>query len=546
MSTSSSSRTLSLHERYASARRCVNSASVVCVAAILQLDPAQQEDTIQSFDALRRHLTQRIDHVLEQFPLLGYCVQASRSKTPRWAPVVPAPTSKDILHVGTPMFQQGTKSDTSALLSKAILEEQLALPKTTQLEKGPLWRVQLVPIRTEQGDTSSCLLVLATDHVINDGRGTLNLFQLLLQSSPSSPSHPPTAIAIPPASDKIFSFHPSASYLLGEVWRELILPKLPFPKKLKAKLKGPESWPASSPSLARKRRHSDLEQPEVVRTPKECKPDLELVLVSSPRLISNIKALSKAHLHPKSRKPATIHSIIHTLSLVALYAAISRSHSSDVSQFKLNLGSATPISLREEESPSRKRSKKSPHQPLPVTSGNYVSSFASTYRLSARETFWTFTHRFSTSLSSPRGQRLAKQHMGLLAYIPDFETKPREEEDQVESALGGVSEWDGKYRNGWEKFFGDRASSSAPFDSALTENLSIALSTRPDAFADNQLFQRFKRYLRRLVLDFAAENVTVEKVKSSQESHQEKKRIKLDLTQDITFATLVTYLIASE
>ncbi len=47
--------------------------------------------------------------------------------------------------------------------------------------------------------------------------------------------------------------------------------------------------------------------------------------------------------------------------------------------------------------------------------------------------------------------------------------------------------------------------SSTNADGAKMQNLSIALSTRPDAFKDKLLHKRFERYLRRIVLAFATD-----------------------------------------
>ncbi len=180
-------------------------------------------------------------------------IDGARSSKPRWSPVEPKPSAKQILHTGSRnSAQQSGNDDVEWFLSNAVLSEQLALPTTTDQEKGPLWKVQLNLVANDR-----CLVVLSTDHVINDGMGTLNLFRLLLGADDSPPpalTTSPTSAAIPPASDKIFSFKPSLGYMLGVVFDELILPILPIPKKLRAKLRGPVSWPISSPSTSKKRK----------------------------------------------------------------------------------------------------------------------------------------------------------------------------------------------------------------------------------------------------------------------------------------------------
>ncbi|SJX65810.1 uncharacterized protein SRS1_16365 [Sporisorium reilianum f. sp. reilianum] len=579
-----SPRNIGLHERYAVARRCVDSPSIVSAAAILRLVPDSKALNVDAaFSALRAHLAHRIDLALAQFPLLGYCVDAPRSKAPRWAPIRPAPTSSDILHIG-PAISEG---EASTLLSRAILAEQSALPAATQLDKGPLWRVHV----SQVGGSAKCVVVLSTDHVVNDGRGTLNLFQMLLRADPLEG----TAQPIPPASDKIFNFKPSTGYMLGVVWQELILPKLPLGRKLKAKLRGPVSWPAS-PAASR----ATL---DVARLPKTCPSTLDIMFVTAPHLISNLKALAQQHIDRTSRtqKAATLHSIIHTLALAALYAAIAQSHSIDaeaLTRFELVLTACTPISLREEERASKRRrgetlarAVESAAVPLPATTGNYVSSYTHDFRVRGSGGFWRCANWFAAHLASPRGRTLAKQHMGLLAYIPDFDAshkRKRTDEDEVEKSLGGLGA--DAYANGWEKFFGDKAASPTAFDSALTvsnlglidinnvaipadhahwavdtatwaqshtpqgeafgidlvgyaadeaQTLSIALSGRPTAFADAQLLDRFRSFLQRLVVAFAEGTPG----KLSQESQDA--RVQLDLSADPSFASLARFLISS-
>ncbi|EST07194.1 hypothetical protein PSEUBRA_003363 [Kalmanozyma brasiliensis GHG001] len=591
MSTSTTpTRSLGLHERYAVSRRCVNSPSSVSAAAILQLDLAsasRQGDIDRAFDALRCRLETRIDQAFAQYPLLGYCIQSPRAKAPRWSSITPTPTFRQILHTGAPVTKQAGAQGANKLLSQAILDDHISLPKSTNLEKGPLWKVTLSRIESEP----ACLVVLSTDHVINDGRGTLNLFRFLLQSQEPEATAAPID-PIPPASDKIFNFRPSIGYLLHEAFKELLLPHLPLPKKAKLKLQGPTSWPASpSPTTT-------STEYDIVRTPKLCQPTLDILLITAPHLINNLKSLARTHVDPSNpaARAATLHSILHTLSLVALYAAVAVSHEANLDDFALVLGTATPISLREEVRPSKRRrgfplspSVEVAPVPLPFTSGNFVSSYADTYTLHPTTRFWAFTNDFATTLASPRGKSLARQHMGLLGFIPDFERSTNrkrklDEEEEVDSSLGGRDE---AYANGWEKLFGERAASRTPFDSAMTvsnlglldveslggdgwrvreatwaqshtpqgeafgldvvgfvtgeeQTLSIGLSCRPSAFRDEELRKRFRGYLERLVRAFAVEPVHG---KLSQETNDGEAR--LDLTQEINFAGLTRFLTSS-
>ncbi|ETS64326.1 hypothetical protein PaG_01171 [Moesziomyces aphidis] len=489
-------RSLSLHERYSVARRSVESPSIVAAAALVHLDASDQ-----AFEQLQAHLARRIDSALQLYPLLGYCVQSPRSRKPTWAPMAKAPTSSDILRLGAAV--DGVAGD--KIMAQALLGVQLSLPETSALETGPLWQVQLHRVQDSQG----ALVVLATDHAINDGRGTLNLFRFLLQAT-----EPPNAPAaeMPKASDVVFDFKPSVRYMLGMVWKELLLPKLPLPSKLATKLRGPVSWPEAPVSA---------QTNEVGRCPKGCAPALDTMLVSAPQLITNLKQLAHAH-NPAEGKPATLHAVLHTLALAALYAAIARPlEAHALGEFDMVFRTGTPISLRT-DAPG-----------LPEVSGNYVSSYTCKTTLRGGVPFWTEANRFSAKLASPRGRNKAKHHMGMLAYIPDFEGDPE------------------AYANGWEKFFGSRMESSTPFDAAFTVSnlgmidlstlhgqgwkvtdaswaqshtpqgeafgidvlgyntsgqqcLSIGLSSRPSAFQDKALHDRFVSYLNHLVRAFAS------------------------------------------
>ena len=536
---SSAPRTLSLHERYAVSRRCIGSASVISVAAILRLT-ASVQDAGQPFEALQRHLEARIDQALVAYPLLGYCVVNSRSKAPRWSAVLPTPTSKDVLHIGPTLGAQPHMK----LLERSMLSEQASLVANTQLERGPLWK--LVLQRVQGG---SCLVVLSTDHVINDGRGTLNLFSLLLSSSPL-PS--PACDPIPPASDRLFDFAPSTSYMLGVVWQELVLPKLPLPRSIKVKLSGKVSWPASCPN-------------DLVATPKDCAPALNVIVVSTPDLIAKLK--NQARLHSEGGKPATIHAMLHHLALVALYAATTANGQQQV------LGSCTPISLRDQP-PATKRRSSTPT--LPATTGNYVASYTENFRLSASSSFWHLINRFSLRLASRAGRSAAQQHMGLLAYIPDFESQPQ---NSNHDSVGKSPSSEIKFANGWEKFFATKTSSKQPFDSAINvsnlgpihlsspipaytldsltwsqshtpqgdafgldvlsaspDSFSLALSSRPGAFKDAELHKTVGSFLQRLVVAFAKDD--------GKEGHEDKQR--LDLSKDVTVGELTKFLVETQ
>lgn len=570
-------------------------------AALLRLDSTAAttvgpEDEASAFQALVSHLEQRIDTVLSQYPLLAHCVQSPRSRSPTWAPIVPTPTSKDILHVGPKInvTHDAEVRDMTKLLSKTLLEQQSVLSASTDLERGPLWRVQLNPVEGVCGQALPwCMVVLATEHVVNDGRGTLNLLQMLLQRAQPVP---PQLTTIPPASDAIFDFKPSTGYMLGVVWQELVLPKLPLPRKITAKLRGSTSWPATASSA------SGGAKSDLVRPPKDCDPASHVILVSAPNLITNLKRLAQEHVEPKSgtKKAATLHAIVHTLALASLFAAIAQprmqAKGTALDNLSLVMGTGTPISLRNEGFAAAQSKKRGltlapavesarVDAPLPATTGNFVSSHVDTIEVHGGDTFWRLTNRFASNLSSLQARKVAKQRMGMLSYIPEFNKSAVGDQDEADRAPATA------YANGWEKFIGDKVESATPFDAAFgvsnlglidvsqlgvecteqrrwnvavatwaqapapqgeafcidvvglsgTPNhdqmLSVTISTRPAAFADAALHHRFYTYLNHLLLTFAAHQPDPTPPTTSQ--------TQLDLSTDPTFASLARFLALS-
>lgn len=582
----STTRSLGLHERYSVARRCVNSASIVTAVALLTLDsPTPQNDLSHTLQALERHLENRIEYALTQYPLLAHCVDSSRSRKPYYAPIVPHPTSKQILKLGDKIPAEQSE-DVEGLFAQTILDQEKSLLASTKLDQGPLWSVLIRHIEGTADSPPGCLVALSTDHVVNDGRGTLNLLRLLL--SPQTPAFDPSlATTLPPASDKLFDFTPSLAYFLNIFVKELVIPNLPLPSSWKAKLLGPVAWPASPLPGA------GVES-QLARSPKTCEPALSILLLSAPKLITNLKQLAKRHIGPKSgtKKAATLHAVVHTLALVALYAALAAPHHYvNWEQFEVLVKSSTPISLRD-DSPAAKGKRFFTLSPaveasssgLPATSGNFVSSYSDDYRLHPKQTFWGMTNAFATSLASREGRDRSRWHLGMLKYIPDFDNSHK-------------PGFDAEYVNGWEKFFHSRIHSDKPYEGAFTvsnlglvelsslgidceggkgrwrvrkvswaqshtpmgeafgvdivgfttgeaeESLSLGISSRPTAFRDEGLYERFIRYLRRLVLAFAEdEEGEAGRRKFSQETGREG----LDLREDLEFSALARWLIQSD
>lgn len=562
------SRNLSLHERFSVSRRNVGFPPVVVAAAILELDV----DAGDSIAALGRELERKIEALFVQYPLLGCKVVDSRSRTPSWAPISPAPTAHDVLLISDMIPEDSGSNDD--VLSRVLAAELASIRTTSDQQQDPLWRVCLTPLNPRQ-----CIVNLTCDHVLNDGRGTLTLFQLLLKRDEPEANivinmaEKPIAQAlhIPPASDKIFDFRPSTSYMVGVIFHELVLPVLPLPGWVKDKLRGPAAWPATP-----------LQSPEptpvstrtvLKASPRECAPVTRVNLFTGANFINNLKRAAQSHIHTGSAsgsnpKAASIHAVIHSLAMTALFAALASDHGAEsaLEELELCFGSETPVSLR--HSPADMpacsavcaQSGALNDPTLPATTGNFVSCFQYSTQVRGSDCFWTTTNGFARQLASKQGRKAAKHTMGMLAYIPDprmaapaapHDVAEKHDVAQADAEAGNSAA--PAYRTGWEKFFGEKARSSTPFgssveisnlglidvgrattrrkvvacawaqfkapvssafnmdvvgytspDDSTTQTLAITLGARPTAFADADVFDRFQSNLVRLVNMFGA------------------------------------------
>lgn len=502
------SRTLSLHERFSVSRRNVGFPPVVVAAAILELDA----DAGDSLATLAQELNHRIEALLEQYPLLGCKVVDARTRTPSWAPISPPPTARDILFTSSTAVEDSGSSKADDILSKVLSAELASIRTPSDQQQGPLWRVCLTPLL----NTQQCVVSLTCDHVINDGRGTFTLFQLLLKSDQHQPeannivinmAEKPSrsTLSIPPASDKIFDFRPSTSYMMGMIFHELVLPVLPLPAWVKDKLRGPAAWPATPLQTL----STSSAQPTVLKaSPRECAPVTRVNLFTGPNFISNLKLAAQAHISVGSAtsgsssggaKAASIHAVIHSLAMTALFAALASEHGSNdtasLEELELCFGSETPVSLRHS----------TPDTPtcaslvcpstaaltvdgsnLPITTGNFVSCFQYSTQIRGSDCFWTTTNHFARQLASKNGRKAAKHTMGMLAYIPDARMTPppsintADDDDKValsekhdiaqtQAEAGNQTNTHSPpaYHTGWEKFFGEKARSSTPFGSSV-------------------------------------------------------------------------------
>ena len=328
-----------LHERYGLTRYRVGTSVIVCVGA--QLHTVNVDELSSRISALIRdvaHLSSRV-------------VDAGTTK-PRFGPM---PRPLDVSGVLVTTATTGKEG-----LDELLNSEVGAFGAVCDVEKGPLWRV----VVCHGNQTATATVMLSVQHVLADGRGTLNLFEALLADTWQGEG---TRHGVPPAGDKVLDCKPGWRYILPLGIREL----LPWGigKRL---LPPPQYWPYAP------RRPG----PQGSRSLRR--------LVCVP--VSPLKEAGKAHGVP------TVHGVLHTAAFVAGWIALGR-------QGKLGLQSESPIS----------------YSPKHLT-GNFVGSFKYHAQLVGSHTFWGDEGvKYATRLARPQTKKEALYSIGSLALVPDSE-----------------------------------------------------------------------------------------------------------------------------
>lgn len=268
----------------------------------------------QPLDALEAHLTERISQLLVRAPLLSTHVHGARTQSPRFARRLSPPVSaSEYLSVGA----------ATSLSNSELVRDEIGHASARVVE-GPLWHVTLLP--SPQGDGVT-RVVLASNHVVVDGRGTANLFESLLSPTPLDQGRT-VEMGLPERSDRILPMAPPLPYLLKVVFNELFLPRLPG--FLSRPLLPRASWPTDKPlpykPYTRERRLAGLSFPA--------------------EATAKLKHVANEH------GIKTIQPLLQMAAAVASYVVAGRE--------KVLLAAGTPINVREKERDS-------------FCSGNFVS-----------------------------------------------------------------------------------------------------------------------------------------------------------------------------
>ncbi|KAL1743213.1 hypothetical protein HDZ31DRAFT_65217 [Schizophyllum fasciatum] len=222
----SSTRKLSLHERFSLMRRNLSFAQPI--SALLAY-PSQSLPTVESF-------SRRITELQEHFPLLRCEVVNPKTRDPafRLRPALYAP--EEILRQESYAPEAGEDEKDR---KEKILHNELKRMGSEGLSR-PLWQVTLFTPSTLSESGTMSYLTLSADHILLDGKGLALLTHALL--APDITSLPTETLEAIPLLEDTVNLRPSYAYLLPVVWQELIVPKMP--SFLKPYVQQPKPWPA--------------------------------------------------------------------------------------------------------------------------------------------------------------------------------------------------------------------------------------------------------------------------------------------------------------
>jgi hypothetical protein len=365
-----------LHERYSLAR--AQTGFPVIVSVVAKLDYDSQVD-------FTSRLEKRIDTLLANFPLLSAGVTDDRCSRPRFYRSGDANsfTSSRVLLTREYEGCKGDNNDDDRREVASILASELSEcgegGDALSALRGPMWRVVMRYHSTKR----HCWLSLSINHVMTDGRGTANLFQLLLQDDITKYLPPTPLLDLPPTSDAVFNMSPSLRFLVPVVWKELVLPRLPT--FIRVRLQETPSWPGNRPLAA---------------SPHASAPLLDVLLLDGDT-VRNLKSTAT------SRGIKTITPLIHTAALVAVYSMAGQERG-------LSFSSGTPMSTRNQAGPD-----------ATFVTGNYVS-MASWHATPCPSTaIWPLARHYASLLTSSVVRQEGNWTFGMLSYIPDTMKDPQ-------------------------------------------------------------------------------------------------------------------------
>jgi len=253
------------------------------------------------------------------------------------------------------------------------------------IDTGILWQV------TRYTSATTSFLALSSDHALLDGRGLFKLLDYLVRDDISDLLH--ESVADVPRLEDTLNVKPDAMLLLGLVYRELFVPKLP--SFLQAYLVAPPSWPTGQVSIA----------------PNQC-PPIYTLLDLPLQTVVGLKAAGRLH------QVQTLHPILKLSYAVAIWSVVGRPSSMQL------------------QSPASVRDTKLGHSQCTAC---YTASHSVPFQPTSGSDFWKEAAAIGAYMSSAIGKRRALQEIGSLSLVPDY-----------------TSSADGLHPTGWEKFFSEK------------------------------------------------------------------------------------------
>ncbi|KDN49234.1 hypothetical protein K437DRAFT_255363 [Tilletiaria anomala UBC 951] len=413
-------RSLSLHERLGLSIAQSGEPSTVVMTGYLSCSPSAALAFIQP----------RVGDMLQRFPLLSCAANAILTRKPEFKKSAQVISPIDIFKIISEPAHNATDATKWAL----------AMGKTFNVTVAPLWSVGILPSSTSKDD---CFVALAINHIISDGRSTLQLFASLFTDLPGKMSVD-NSDRLPPRCEDTISHRPRLPLLMRTLIDELLIPKLP--RALGRILTKRPAWPAHRP---------------LAKQPIDCPEDV-IVIECDEGTVDGLKALAA------KVGTRTIHAPLHTACVAALLIVIEADEDGSANGKQNDRGpeilTGTPMSLRD------------PALGHPIMTGNYVAS--ANWHKSSRSICSTKVYYLTRKyhhLVNPADRRGAAGYMGLLAFIPDSKRniKKRRFHDRIftRNAANGLVK---PSPTGWEDFVRDKARSNSPYlDSLCLSNLGL-------------------------------------------------------------------------
>lgn len=365
-----------LHERYCLARAQTGYPVVITLVAKIPKENGKEHP-------FRLLIESNIDKLLHVYPLLSCGILDARTNQPSFYRKCNRPfTHVDILDNVEQEVSNGLLTKTDEEITAQIISFELfdcgEGKGTLSEDKCPLWRVKI----HSSPFMSHYWFSLSVNHLIVDGRGAANLFELLLAKDISSliPSVP--LQDIPPTSDQVFSMSPPYHYLVPIVFKELMIPRLPswFQNWIKRK----PVWTSNKPLAIH---------------PCKVNPIVNILYLDMD-IIQQLKKTAQA------RQVKTINPLLFIAALVTTFTFIEEAN--------ILMKSNSPINIRPQAGPD-----------ATTCTGNYVA-LAEWYTSPTSSTkIWQSTREYANLLSTTRSSLTHGLWVfGMMNYIPDAMSDP--------------------------------------------------------------------------------------------------------------------------